>query len=168
MDDNLFLEAIAKTLAVCPGPGLLLLSGEPSKEQNLITIGWIQFGKLWNKPVVTVYIRESRHSFKLINESEYFTLNVLDVAKYDKALSQCASTSGRDTDKFALTGLTKVLSDSKESSCLAEASCAIECRAIARNMLTGNEMNKEHVDRFYVDADYHQQITAEIINIIVK
>ena len=56
--------AINDTFKVLPAPGLLLLA-DNGAEKNLITIGWLQFGNLWGKWTVNVFIRQSRHSFNI-------------------------------------------------------------------------------------------------------
>jgi flavin reductase (DIM6/NTAB) family NADH-FMN oxidoreductase RutF len=35
---------------------------------NAMTISWGQMGELWNKPVVTVYVRDSRYTKKFIDK----------------------------------------------------------------------------------------------------
>ena len=62
--------AINNTFEVLPAPGLLLLSDDGNKK-NLITIGWLQFGNLWGKWTVNVFIRQSRHSFKILNNQKF-------------------------------------------------------------------------------------------------
>ena len=97
--------AINNTFEVLPAPGLLLLSDDGNKK-NLITIGWLQFGNLWGKWTVNVFIRQSRHSFKILNNSEYFSLNILEPQKYNNQITLCAQKSGQTYDKIKESGLT--------------------------------------------------------------
>ena len=66
---------------------------------NTMTIGWCQLGRLWGKPVCTVYVRPERHTYTFMESHDYFTVSVLpEDAK--KTIAYCGSKSGRDCDKI--------------------------------------------------------------------
>lgn len=156
--------AVNDTFKVLPAPGLLLLSNDGT-QKNLITIGWLQFGNLWNKWTVNVFIRQSRHSFKILNDSKYFSLNVLDPQKYIKQINLCAQTTGADHDKIKESGLTITESGENKIVSIAEAQTVFECEIINRAMLNEANLSDELHEKFYSDNDFHQLITAEILNI---
>ena len=66
---------------------------------NTMTASWGALGVLWNKPVATIYLRPSRYTKEIIDQSEFFSLSVLP-EKYRTALDYCGSHSGRDGDKI--------------------------------------------------------------------
>jgi hypothetical protein len=45
-------------------------------QMNVMTIGWALVGILWRKPVLMVAVRNSRHTFGLIEEADSFTVSV--------------------------------------------------------------------------------------------
>ena len=45
-----------------------VLTVKDNNKVNGMTVNWVQLGYLWNKHVVTVYVRPQRHTFPLINE----------------------------------------------------------------------------------------------------
>ncbi|ORX83368.1 hypothetical protein BCR32DRAFT_326421 [Anaeromyces robustus] len=63
-----------------------------------------EFGTLWGKSVVTIYIKPSCYTHELLDQEEYFTLCFLPTWYYS-ALNILGSTSGRDTDKIKKSGL---------------------------------------------------------------
>jgi len=67
---------------------------------NTMTASWGGVGVLWNKPVATIYLRPSRYTKEIIDNTDTFSLSVLG-DKYRTALNYCGSHSGRDGDKFA-------------------------------------------------------------------
>ncbi len=56
----------------------LLVAGKD--KANPMTVSWGGFGTLWNKPVVTVYVRPTRFTFCLLETEPEFTLNFLPSA----------------------------------------------------------------------------------------
>ena len=95
------------------GKEWMLLTGGSSTEAgkwNTMTASWGQAGVLWNKNVVTCYVRPNRHTFGFIEAGECFTASFF-TEEYRPALSFCGSHSGRDCDKAKETGLTPVETD---------------------------------------------------------
>jgi flavin reductase (DIM6/NTAB) family NADH-FMN oxidoreductase RutF len=89
-----------------PAPAVLVGCGTVEKP-NLITISW--FGTVCSlPPMVSISIRSSRHSFRLVEESGEFTINLPRVGELE-AVKFCGDKSGRDTDKFKELGLTPVV-----------------------------------------------------------
>jgi flavin reductase (DIM6/NTAB) family NADH-FMN oxidoreductase RutF len=60
-----------------------------------MTIGWGLVGRLWREPVFMVAVRPSRHTFKLIEETDVFTVNVPSDGM-DATIDYCGTVSGRD------------------------------------------------------------------------
>lgn len=54
---------------------------------NPMTIGWAQFGVIWGKPIVTVLVRKSRHTFGLMEQTDVFTISVPKTGEQVKALA---------------------------------------------------------------------------------
>ena len=75
----------------------LLVAG--SERPNPMTVSWGGLGTLWNRPVATVYVRPTRHTFSLLEAEPSFTLNFLP-EPFRGALDLCGSRSGRDLDKW--------------------------------------------------------------------
>jgi flavin reductase (DIM6/NTAB) family NADH-FMN oxidoreductase RutF len=82
----------------------MLITPGTMKRWNTMTASWGGFGQLWGKDSAFVFVRPSRYTFVLMEESEGFTLSFLGEAGR-KALEVCGAISGRDTDKAKAAGI---------------------------------------------------------------
>ncbi|MDL2258827.1 flavin reductase family protein [Eubacteriales bacterium OttesenSCG-928-K08] len=106
--------------------GAFLMSG--LEEQNPMTIGWAQFGRVWGLPMCTVFVRHSRHSFKLMEKDDVFTVSFPLDGAMKKELGFCGTNSGRDTDKKAQIGAGVVPARAGAVAGLAGCKLHVECR----------------------------------------
>src|ERR1035438_5631375 len=98
----------AKTL-LFPTPVLMVGSYDQAGKPNLMTAAW---GGICcsDPPCVAVSLRKSRHSYDSIVERKAFTVGIANEAKMTEA-DYVGIASGRNSDKFAVTGLTPVRSE---------------------------------------------------------
>ncbi len=108
-----------------PVPAVLVSCGN-GENANLITIGWTGI-VCTQPPKLYISVRPERHSYGIIKESGEFCVN-LPTCGIVRALDFCGVRSGKDTDKFKETKLTK--EDSYEVGCVSVAECPItlECK----------------------------------------
>ena len=66
---------------------------------NTMAIGWATFGVVWQKPIMMVAVRSSRHTFGIIEGARDFTVTVLK-GGMEEEIAFCGSKSGRNVDKF--------------------------------------------------------------------
>ena len=78
------------------GKDWLLISASKEDKINTMTASWGGIGVIWNKNVVTVYIRPQRYTREFVDASDYFTLTFFE--GYKKELGILGSKSGRDGD----------------------------------------------------------------------
>ena len=57
------------------------------KGANAMTVSWGGFGTMFNKPVATLYVRESRYTRELLDQDGHFSLCFLD-EKYKKEMAE--------------------------------------------------------------------------------
>ncbi|HOV13377.1 MAG TPA: flavin reductase family protein [Spirochaetota bacterium] len=148
-----------------PSPGVLLVCGNKNEKENIITIGWLTFGYLWNEPSVTILVRPSRFSYNLLKNNNHFTINVLSNEYFDK-LSFCGSHSGAYCDKFEETKLTKVNSQLIPVSSIKESQIILECKTVFSNEILPENLNDLYLAKYYSSEDYHTMFTANIVNLI--
>ena len=73
----------------------ILLTTKSGDRVNPMTIGWGKIGIEWNRPVFIAYVRETRYTKQLLEESGAFTVNI-PYGDFDpKILSYCGTKSGR-------------------------------------------------------------------------
>ncbi len=157
-----YLECITETLKGFNEDRVLLVSQGNEGLPNVMTIGWGQVGVIWRKPIFTVLVRPSRYTYRLIEESGDFTVNVLpsslkEVAQY------CGTTSGRDHDKFKEKSLTAIPSLTVKAPVIQECLVHFECRIVYRNDLIPSELAAPLVSALYPKGDFHRLYFGEIL-----
>ena len=140
-----------------------LLAAGSVEDHNAMTVSWGGMGTLWGKPVVTVYVRHSRHTFGYMEENEFFSLSFYP-SEYRKALGVMGSKSGRVCDKDALAALTPVAAGDSVS--YKEAETTLVCRKIYTGELSPENIPAEVKDTFYCDEDWHRMYIGEVVEII--
>lgn len=148
----------------------VLLTTRSGERVNTMTIGWGKIGVEWGKPIFIAYVRESRYTKQLLEESGEFTVNVpLDDGHRD-ILGYCGRKSGRDTDKIRDLNLTTVDSDVVSAPGIAQFPLTLECKIIYRQEQDIHQMPQDVIKRFYPPcgpqglADMHTAFYGEIVN----
>ena len=95
-----FVDAFDYAGHICKAykPGILI-TAKVGEKVNPMTIGWGTMGVEWGKPIFVAYVRESRYTHQMLDESGEFTVNVPLGAVDNRILSVCGTKSGRDMDK---------------------------------------------------------------------
>ncbi len=146
-------------------PKGILLTTKAGEQVNTMTIGWGHIGIEWGKPIFVAYVRESRHTKKLLDETMEFTVNV-PLADLDrKILGYCGTKSGRDTDKIRDLGLTLEPGEAVAVPGIQELPLTLECKVIYRQFEALTEMPQDVLDRYYPgNEDPHTAYYGEILN----
>ena len=112
---------------------------EPDAKPNVMTAAWA--GTVNSEPpMVSVSIRKSRHSYKLISETGEFVVNLVSKS-ICKPCDYCGVRSGADEDKFAKCGLTPVKADGLEYAyAVKEAPVSISCKVKSVTELGSHDM----------------------------
>jgi flavin reductase (DIM6/NTAB) family NADH-FMN oxidoreductase RutF len=138
----------------------LLVAGKD--KPNPMTVSWGGFGTLWNRPVVTVYVRPTRFTFGLLNAHPEFTLSFMPDDRRE-ALNQCGSVSGRTIDKWAVAGLTPLASETIAVPRVEQARLSLECRVLA----TLDFDPQRFLDRSILDEyplrDFHRAFVGQVL-----
>ena len=107
----------------------LLLAAGNTEKSNAMTIGWGAIGALWGmqRPCITVYVAEKRHTKLFMDSSDYFT--IMAFYNGDNILEYMGSKSGRDGDKAKALGLHTAYT-ANGAPYYTEADLVIECRTM--------------------------------------
>lgn len=144
------------------GNGAFLVAVDGNGRPNAMTIGWLQIGTVWSRPVCQVLVRPSRYTHRCIEACGAFTVNV-PLGKMEEELAFCGSRSGREVDKFAALDLRTVPGTKVPVPLLAGCALAYECRAVARA-----ELEEEGIldgalrAKYYPRGDLHTLFYGEI------
>ena len=71
-----YTDLFALTMQRMREDGLLLVTMGADGTPNVMTIGWGMIGSVWARPVFTVLVRPSRHSYSRLEQVSDFAVNV--------------------------------------------------------------------------------------------
>lgn len=150
------------------GKDWLLITAQKENKTNAMTASWGGTGVLWNKNVVTVYIRNSRYTKEFVDGGEYFSLCVLPES-FRNELAYCGKISGRNEDKIAKCGFS--VAYHKNVPYFEESRLVFICKKLYAQELEEKCFTREGKDipkTFYGDNDWHAMYVAEIENVLIK
>lgn len=130
---------------------------------NTMTIGWGSIGFAWRRPVFTVMVRHSRHTYQLIEKSGEFTVSIPVGKDMQQALTLCGTKSGRDMDKIKAAGLTLKPGQKISTPVIAGAGMTYECKVIYKQSMTAENLDSNVQKQVYADNDYHTIYFGEIV-----
>ena len=139
-----------------------LLTAGTEDDFNMMTISWGAMGTIWNKPVVTVYVRTSRLTLGYMDANEYFTVSFYPEEERKK-LAILGTMSGRDMDKIHDSGLTPIRAG--ESVSFKEAETTMICKKLFRQLIPRNLMPEDVVQEMYAEDAEHIMFIAEVVSI---
>lgn len=135
-----------------PLPAVMISVGTMEGEKNIFTVSWA--GTVCtNPPMVSISVRKSRHSYKMIEETGEFVIN-LTTKELAFATDYCGVVSGRDVDKFAKMNLTPVSGKVVKAPLIAESPVSIECVVKSKTELGTHDMFLAEVVSVTVDDKY--------------
>lgn len=140
-----------------------LLSAGSLEHFNTMTISWGGLGTLWNKSVATVYVRPCRHTYRYMEENEYFTVSFYPDA-YKDDLKILGTLSGRDGDKVAKTVLCPVAAG--DSVTFSQAHTTLLCRKIYAQDMDPKAIPADILERMYSGETPHKIFIGEVVEII--
>jgi len=146
-----------------------LVTAKADGEVNTMTIGWGTLGVEWGKPIFTVFVRQSRHTKKLLDQNGEFTINVPLKGTDRKAiLGFCGSKSGRDVDKIKEMNLHLEDPDVISVPGIKEFPITLECRVVYKQDQDLSLLDADKCLRYYApntanDGDNHTAYYGEVL-----
>ncbi len=140
------------------------LTVKDGERLNTMTIGWGNVGYIWQKPVITVMVRYSRHTYGLIDNAPDFSVSLPAPGEMRKALAIAGSVSGRDVDKFVAAGVSAQPARSIQSPVINGCSLIFECRTIFKQIMDPNLLDNNVQSSYYASNDYHVMYYGEIVD----
>jgi len=161
-----YKEVLEKTVEAIENELVLLVSVDKNGKANPMAIGWAVLGELWGKDVFVVFVRKSRYTYSLIEQSGDFTVNVFDKGM-KKVVIYCGQVSGREHDKFKEKNLTTEKSTFVKSPLIKESKIKFECKVIGKTDILPEFLDEEIKNKFYSDNDYHRVYFGEILAVYI-
>ena len=154
------MEWMHETASQLKKGAFLMVDGNP------MTIGWAQFGVLWGKDTLSVYVRHSRYTHQLLENASTFTVSVPKAGTLSDALAFCGTRSGRDTDKMTVLHAASFPARYGGQDGFSGCRYHIECRILFRADLDENRLESESLlSRYYAAGDTHTMYIGEILGV---
>jgi flavin reductase (DIM6/NTAB) family NADH-FMN oxidoreductase RutF len=147
-------EAVAR---IKDGAFLTVRAGEAL---NTMAIGWATFGFVWRNPILMVAVRNSRHTFGIIEKAADFTVSV-PLKGMDDAIMCCGTKSGRDYDKFKECNLELKEAQKVVSPIINTPGLHFECKIVLKAAMDPKYLAEEY-EELYPQKDYHTLYFGEI------
>jgi flavin reductase (DIM6/NTAB) family NADH-FMN oxidoreductase RutF len=154
-------QYVKETNHLMTNGGLFLVAKGKSGKANAMTIGWGFIGTMWRKPVFIVAVRHSRYTFKLLEESDSFTV-CLPAKGQEEWLDVCGNKSGRDMDKFKKLGMTEKKGLKVNAPYIEECPVHFECEIIYKDDLDPEKIKREIKNDVYPAEDMHVLYYGEV------
>ena len=129
---------------------------------NTMTIGWATLGFIWQKPVMMVAVRSTRHTFGIIEKAQDFTVTIPS-GDMSKAAVFCGTKSGRDVDKFKMCNLETADGRNVASPIINVPGIHYECKIVYKSAMNEAFLDKEYDKSLYPQKDYHTLYFGEIL-----
>jgi flavin reductase (DIM6/NTAB) family NADH-FMN oxidoreductase RutF len=155
-------DYLPETISALAHPGLLLVSLDRNGRPNVMTIGWGSVGIYWAQPIFVVPVRRSRYTYRCIEATGDFTVNLLPRKLADLA-TFCGTVSGRDHDKFAEAKLTPRPALRVRSPIIEECVLHYECKVAHVNDLVPKALARDLMRSAYPRGDYHRFFFGQIL-----
>ncbi|MZI81186.1 flavin reductase family protein [Clostridium butyricum] len=148
------------------GKDWLLITAEKDGKVNTMTASWGGVGVLWNKKVAYIFIRPQRYTKEFVDFSDRLSVCVLPNS-YRKELAYLGNVSGKDEDKISNANLK--VQKYEDVPYFDEARLTLICRKLyAQDLKEECFIEKDIIDKWYPEKDYHTMYVVEIEKILSK
>lgn len=137
---------------IYPLPAVIVSCGDSPENWNMLTVAWT--GTICSDPAMCyISVRPERSSYQLIVENMEFTIN-LTTEKMAYATDWVGVRSGREYNKWKITGLTPLPGEKVASPTILESPLSVECRVKEIIKLGTHDMFISEVLNVRVDSEY--------------
>ncbi|MCF0128510.1 MAG: flavin reductase [Pseudobutyrivibrio sp.] len=146
-----------------------VIATERDGKPNAMTAGWGGVGVLWGKNVAFIFVRDSRYTKEILDDTENFSCSFLDPAEkgVKNTLKYLGMVSGRDEDKMA--GARLNMNHDMGIPFIDESKFVIVCKKLAAVPITPDTILKDKIlDDWYKDGDYHTMYVGEILDVLAR
>ena len=143
-----------------------LITAGDENGYNTMTVSWGAIGELWNRDMLTAYIRPQRYTKEFLDREEYFSFSVYP-GDMKSIHTVCGSKSGRDVDKAKECSLTPVFTENAPY--FEEAKIVIICRKMAVGKFEPDQFKDEMIAELnYPQNDFHYIYYGAIEKVLIK
>ncbi len=168
LEGTIYTEVIKEAAEQLSKGGAFLTAGYEG-EINTMTISWAAMGRIWNKPILIVAVRSSRHTYKLSDNSNQFTVSFPAPGQLARELALCGTKSGRDMDKFNECDFVALEAATVVAPLIDKCKIHMECKVVYKQAMEPGLIDKSIKKTFYDGNDnYHVMYYGEITACHIK
>jgi flavin reductase (DIM6/NTAB) family NADH-FMN oxidoreductase RutF len=138
------------------------LTVKANDKLNTMTIGWATIGYIWQRPVFMIAVRDSRYTFKLLEQTDNYTVTIPAGDAFKDAVMFCGTKSGREFDKIKECKLAVRQAQQVQSPIIDIPGIHYECKIIYKSAMDNNFMDNS-LEKLYPKKDYHTLYFGEIV-----
>lgn len=140
---------------------------EVDGKANAMTASWGTVGCLWGKNVCTIFVRESRYTKELLDNSDTFSVCFFEDDKMHSTLNFLGKVSGRNEDKLA--GARLHINHIQDIPVIDEAKFVLICKKMSATPITADTFCDPTIEgQWYKDGDLHTMYVGEIVQILAR
>lgn len=159
-------ESIRENLFTMYDRDWAILSAGTEQSFNSMTVSWGGAGTLWGKPAATVYVRPQRYTLEFLRREPLFTLGFFTPEQHG-VLAPFGFKSGRDCDKYALSGIQPVFAH--DTVFPDGARLVLICRKQYQQQMDPACFLDPSLDKTWYGAkDYHWMLIGEVQKVLVR
>jgi flavin reductase (DIM6/NTAB) family NADH-FMN oxidoreductase RutF len=137
------------------------LTAKANARLNTMAIGWALVGFVWKKPILMVAVRDSRHTFGIIEKAADFTVSV-PTTDVQEQVMYCGTKSGRDVDKYKECNLELADAQKVITPIIKTPGIHFECKIVHKAPMDPKFLDKAY-EGLYPQKDYHTLYFGEIL-----
>ena len=139
-----------------PAPAWVVATYDQAGKANAMTVAWA--GLCCSEPpAVAISLRKTTYTYQNIIQRQCFTVNVPSEA-FIKEIDFMGMVSGRNIDKFSLTGLTAVKSELVDAPYIKEFPLSLECKL---NQTIEIGLHTQFIGEIYWTLRFEEDMTAK-------
>ena len=131
---------------------------------NTMTIAWGGINFVWHEKVFVAYVRYTRNTFEMLNNTDEFTISIPLSNQLKKELAFCGTKSGRDVDKIEECNFTLIEGRTINTPIISECEMHYECKVIYKQAMEPGNIKADILKRYYANSNFHVIFYGEIVD----
>lgn len=144
-----------------------LITAQKEDKINAMTVSWGGMGVLWGKNVCYIFVRDTRYTKELIDNSHTFSLTFFQKEFGHSALKYLGAVSGRDEDKLNAAHLH--IGHHMDTPYVDEGNFIFICKKMSATRITEDSfLDPKLKETWYADGNMHTMYVGEILEVLAR
>ncbi len=159
-------DLVDKNIFDMVGKDWMLITAGNKEKANTMTASWGGFGVMWGTNVAYIVVRESRYTKEFLDSSDTFSLTFFENPPRGE-LKYLGAVSGRDEDKIKNARIDVCYEG--DTPFVGDGNLIFICRKMSATPINEDTiLDKNILDKWYADGDYHTLYIGEITQVLAR